>query len=103
MPQGLVPQSGTVGDATDCSLKTAIGLFEIEYNRCGSTFPFLKPRTVAELEDTVAAWVHRYSTDRPLRGLGLIPPLECGADYYAAERATKLASTLATECASDSE
>ncbi|MHB1166762.1 MAG: IS3 family transposase [Candidatus Nanopelagicales bacterium] len=101
--EGLVPSIGTVADAYDNALaETTIGLFKTECYRRGSPFLPRQPRTLAELEDAVAAWVHWYNTDRLMHRLGLIPPLECEAAYYAAERATKPASALTTECASKS-
>jgi len=101
--EGLVPSIGTVGDAYDNALaETTIGLFKAECYRPGSPFLPRQPRTPAELEAAVAAWVHWYNNDRLMHRLGLIPPLECEAAYYAATRSAEPASALTTECASKS-
>ena len=100
--EGLVPSIGTVGDAYDNALaETTIGLFKTECYRTGSPFLPRQPRTLAELEDAVAAWVHWYNTDRLMHRIGLIPPLEFEAAYYAAQRSANQASALTTECASN--
>jgi transposase InsO family protein len=60
------------------------------------------PRTLVELEVAVATWVHWFNHTRLMHRLGLIPPLEYEAAYYAATRSAKPASALTTECASKS-
>jgi len=99
----LVPTIGSVGDAHNNDLaETTSGLFKTECYRIGSPFLPRQPRTLAELEDAVAAWVHWFNTSRLMHRLGLIPPLECETAYNAATSAANPASALTTECASKS-
>jgi len=101
--EGLVPSIGTVADAYDNALaETTIGLFKTECFRPGSPFLPRPPRTLADLEDAVATWAHWYNHTRLMHRLGLIPPLEYEAAYYAATRSAEPASALTTECASKS-
>jgi transposase InsO family protein len=101
--EGLVPSIGSVGDAYDNALaETTIGLFKTECYRLGSPFLPRQPRTLADLEDAVAAWVHWFNSSRLMHRLGLIPPLEYEAAYYAATSAANPASALTPECASKS-
>lgn len=101
--EGLVPSIGTVGDAYDNALaETTIGLFKTECYRPGSPFMPRLPRTLAELEEAVSAWVHWYNHDRLMHRLGLIPPLEYEAAYYAATNATITVSAHTTEYAPNS-
>ncbi|MEI8083920.1 MAG: IS3 family transposase, partial [Actinomycetes bacterium] len=91
--EGLVPSIGSVGDAYDNALaETTIGLFKTECYRIGSPFLPRQPRTLAELEDAVATWVHWFNTSRLMHRLGLIPPLEYETAYYAATSAANPAS-----------
>jgi putative transposase len=101
--EGLVPAIGTVAEAYDNALaETTIGLFKSECYRLGSPFLPRQPRTLADLEDAVSAWVHWFNNDRLMHRLGLIPPVEYEAAYYAATRSAKPASALTTECSSKS-
>ncbi|MBU6280365.1 MAG: integrase core domain-containing protein [Actinomycetales bacterium] len=101
--EGLVPSIGSVGDAYDNALaETTIGLFKTECYRPGSPFLPTTPRTISELEDGVSRWVNWYNNERLMHRLGLIPPLEYEAAYYAAVSAPNPASALTNECASKS-
>jgi len=81
---GLTPSIGSVGDAYDNALcETIIGLYKTECIRPGSPFRTGPLRTVADLEQTTAAWVHWYNNHRLMHRLGRIPPAEYEANHYA--------------------
>ena len=84
MLAGLTPSVGSVGDAYDNALaETTIGLYKTECIRDGSPFRRGPLRTLADVEDITAAWVHWYNTSRLMHRLGRRPPAEAEADYYA--------------------
>jgi len=80
---GADPSVGSVGDAYDNALaETTIGLYKTECTRPGSPF-HTGITTLGELEAATAAWVHWYNTARLMHRLGLRPPTEALAEYYA--------------------
>jgi len=80
---GLTPSIGSVGDSYDNALaETTIGLYKTECTRPGSPF-HTGITTLGELEAATAAWVHWYNTARLMHRLGLRPPTEALAEYYA--------------------
>jgi putative transposase len=81
---GMTPSTGTVGDALDNALaETTIGLFKAECARDGSPFRDGPLRTLGDLENITAAWVHWYNHERLMHRLGLRPPAEADAEYWA--------------------
>lgn len=81
---GLTPSIGSVGDAYDNALcETIIGLYKTECTRAGSPFRSGPLTTVADLEETTAAWVHWYNNHRLIHRLGRIPPAEYETNHYA--------------------
>jgi putative transposase len=84
MLAGLTPSVGSVGDAYDNALaETTIGLYKTECIREDSPFRHGPLRTLDDVEDITAAWVHWYNTSRLMHRLGRRPPAEAEADYYA--------------------
>jgi putative transposase len=82
--EGLTGSIGTVGDALDNALaETTIGLYKTECVRDSSPFRTGPLRTLADLEQVTAAWVHWYNTERLMHRLGRRPPAEAEAEYYA--------------------
>ena len=80
---GIQPSVGSIGDAYDNALaETTIGLYKTECTRPGSPF-HTGLRTVLDVEQATAAWVHWYRTTRLMHRLGRRPPAEAEADYYA--------------------
>ena len=80
---GLTPSIGSVGDSYDNALaETTIGLYKTECTRPGSPF-HTGLTTLIQLEAATAAWVHWYNTTRLMHRLGLRPPAEALAQYYA--------------------
>jgi transposase InsO family protein len=80
---GILPSVGSIGDAYDNALaETTIGLYKTECTPAGSPF-HTGLRTVTDVEAATAAWVHWYNTERLMHRLGLRPPAEAEADYYA--------------------
>jgi transposase InsO family protein len=83
----ILPSIGSVGDAYDNALaETTIGLYKTECTRPGSPF-HSGLHTTADVERATAAWVHWYRTSRLMHRLGLRPPAEAEADYYAQQQA----------------
>lgn len=83
--EGLIPSIGSVGDALDNALaETTIGLYKTECTADGSPFRTGPLRTLADLEQLTAAWVHWYNTERLMHRLGRRPPAEVETEYYAA-------------------
>jgi putative transposase len=81
---GMVASIGTIGDAYDNALaETTIGLYKTECVRADSPFRNGPINTLADLEAITSAWVHWYNTSRLMHRLGLIPPIEAEAMYYA--------------------
>ena len=88
--EGMVPSIGTVGDAYDNALaETTIGLYKTECIRPGSPFRTGPLSSVSDVENATAAWVHWYNTTRLTHRLGLIPPAEAEATYYATKQNTR--------------
>jgi putative transposase len=84
MLAGLTPSVGSVGDAYDNALaETTIGLYKTECIRDGSPVRRGPLRTLADVEDITAAWVHWYNASRLMHRLGRRPPADAEADYYA--------------------
>lgn len=62
---GLIPSTGTVGDALDNALaETTMGRYKIESTRGGSPCRTGPIAGLGNLEDCTPAWVHRYNTSR---------------------------------------
>ncbi len=86
--QELRPSIGSVGDAYDNALaETTIGLYKAECVADDSPFRKGPLRTIGDVEEATAAWVHWYNTGRLMHRLGRIPPAEYEAKYYAEHRA----------------
>jgi putative transposase len=86
MLAGMAPSVGTVGDAYDNALaETTIGLYKSECVRDGSPFRDGPVTTLAGLEKITAGWVHWYNTGRLMHRLGLRPPAEADAEYWASQ------------------
>ena len=86
---GIFPSIGSVGDAYDNALaETIIGLYKTECVRADSPF-HTDLHTIADVERATAAWVHWYRTRRLMHHLGLRPPAEAEADYYAQHSPTQ--------------
>jgi putative transposase len=84
---GIHPSIGSIGDAYDNALaETTIGLYKTECIQPGSPF-HTGLRTVTDVEQATATWVHWYRTTRLMHRLGLRPPAEAEADYYAQNHA----------------
>jgi putative transposase len=84
---GLAPSIGSVGDAYDNALaETTIGLYKTECIRDDSPFRTGPLRSVGDLEQATAAWVHWYNTRRLMHRLDRRPPAEAEADYHAQTR-----------------
>jgi putative transposase len=80
---GLQASVGSVGDAYDNALAEATnGLYKTECIQPGSPFHD-GLHEQADVELATAAWVHWYNTRRLMHRLGLHPPLQAEADYYA--------------------
>jgi putative transposase len=87
---GILPSIGSVADAYDNALaETTIGLYKTECAGPGSPF-HSGLRTLADVEAATAAWVHWYRTQRLMHRLGLRPPTEAEATYYAQHHADHL-------------
>jgi putative transposase len=83
---GMAPSVGSVGDAYDNALaETTIGLYKTECTRDGSPFRDGPITTLGGLEKITAAWVHWYNHDRLMHRLGLRPPAEADAGYWASQ------------------
>jgi putative transposase len=82
---GLRGSIGSVGDAYDNALAEATnGLYKTECIQTGS--PFHQGLTnCGDVEHATASWVHWYNTRRLMHRLGLQPPQQAEADYYAQE------------------
>jgi putative transposase len=82
---GLQASIGTVGDAYDNALaETTIGLYKTECTREGSPFRGHGAiRGLTDLEEITSAWVAWYNQARLMRRLGLKPPAEAEAEYWA--------------------
>ena len=86
---GLAASVGSVGDAYDNALaETTVGLYKTECTRQGSPFRGHRPvRTLGDLEEITSAWVAWYNQERLMRRLGLRPPAEAEAAYWAGQHA----------------
>ena len=81
---GMAPSAGTVGDAYDNALaETTIGLCKSECTTDGSPFRDGPLRSLGDIEKITSAWVHWYNTARLMHRLGLRPPAEADAGYWA--------------------
>jgi putative transposase len=80
---GIRPSVGSVGDAYDNALaETTFGLYKTECVAAGSPF-HTGLHTVTDVEHATAHWIHWYRTSRLMHRLGLRPPTEAEAAYYA--------------------
>jgi putative transposase len=83
----MIPSVGSVGDAYDNALaETTIGLYKHECVRADSPFRRGPLRSLGDVEQITADWVHWYNTSRLMHRLGRRPPVECEADYHARTR-----------------
>lgn len=89
MLSGLAASVGSVGDAYDNALaETTIGLYKTECTRQGSPFRGgAAIATLSDLEHVTSAWVAWYNDARLMRRLGLRPPAEAEAAYWASQAA----------------
>jgi putative transposase len=82
--EGIRPSIGSVGDAFDNALmETIIGLFKAECIRT-TVFHQGPYKTLVDVEDATAGWVHWYNNRRLHGSIGMVPPVEYEQAHYAA-------------------
>jgi transposase InsO family protein len=85
---GIEPSVGSVGDSYDNALaETVIGLFKTEVIRQIGPWKSLEAVEYATLE-----WVDWFNHRRLLEPIGIIPPAEAEARYYANQQEVALAA-----------
>ena len=81
--EDIAASIGSVGDAYDNALiESANGLYKTECIRT-TIFHQGPYKTIADVEYATAAWVDWYNCSRLHSSIGLIPPNEYEASYYA--------------------
>lgn len=99
---GLRPSIGTVGDAYDNALaETTIGDFKYEAIAPDSPFRRGRLNTRADVDLITDEYVHWRNHERLMHRLGLIPPAEAEAAYYAQTRGPATAGSQEPEGASN--
>ncbi|MEV6949797.1 integrase core domain-containing protein, partial [Streptomyces sp. NPDC051172] len=86
---GIAASIGSVGDAYDALMESAIGLYKTE---------LIKPqrpwKTLAQVELATAEWVDWYNHRRLHGEIGHIPPVEYEANYYTELTKPQVTTTI---------
>ncbi len=75
---GIEPSVGSKGDSYDNALaESVIGLYKTEVIRKRGPW-----RGLDDVEYATLEWVHWFNTDRLLKPIGYLPPMEYEMNYY---------------------